>query len=60
MVAEPPTARVPREQLTVVVPEQDDPAGDAAAETNVVPVGRTSPTTTLAAALGPAFATAMT
>jgi len=59
MVAEPPTARVPREQLTVLVPEQDDPAGEAAAETNVVPAGRLSPTITLAAGLGPAFVTVM-
>ena len=46
---------VPREQMTVLVPEQDDPAGDGAAETKVVPAGRMSPTITLAAGLGPAF-----
>jgi hypothetical protein len=56
-VAEPPAARVPREQLTVLVPEQDDPAGDGVAETNVVPAGRTSPTIAFAAGLGPAFVT---
>jgi hypothetical protein len=55
MVAEPPTAIAPSEQLTVLVPEQDDPAGDGAAETKVVPAGRMSPTITLAAGLGPAF-----
>ena len=57
MVADLPAARVPREQLTVLVPEQDDPAGDGVAETNVVPAGRTSPTTAFAAGLGPAFVT---
>ena len=57
IVAEPPAARVPREQLTVLVPVQDDPAGEGAAETNVVPAGRISPTTTFAAGLGPAFVT---
>jgi hypothetical protein len=56
-VAEPPAARVPREQLTVLVPEQDDPAGDGVAETNVVPAARVSLTVTLAARLGPAFVT---
>ena len=56
-VAKPPAAMVPREQLTVVVPEQDDPAGDGAAETKVVPAGRMSPTITFAAGLGPAFVT---
>ena len=58
-VAEPPAARVPREQLTVLVPEQDDPAGDGVAETNVVPAGRMSVTVTFAAGLGPAFVTVM-
>jgi len=53
MVAEPPAARVPREQPTVLVPEQDDPAGDGVAETNVVPAGRTSPTTAFAAGWDP-------
>jgi hypothetical protein len=57
MVAEPPTATVPKEQLTVLVPEQDDPAGEGTAETNVVPAGRMSPTITFAAGLGPAFVT---
>jgi hypothetical protein len=57
IVAEPRAARAPREQLTVLVPEQDDPAGEGAAETDVVPAGRMSPTTTFAAGLGPAFAT---
>jgi hypothetical protein len=57
MVAEPPAARVPREQLTVLVPVQDDPAGDGVAETKVVPAGRTSVTVTFAAGLGPAFVT---
>jgi hypothetical protein len=56
-VAEPPAARVPSEQLTVLVPEQYDPAGDGVAETNVVPAGRTSPTIAFAAGLGPAFVT---
>jgi hypothetical protein len=59
MVAEPPAARVPREQPTVLVPEQDDPAGDGVAETKVVPAGRMSPTITFAAGLGPAFVTVM-
>jgi hypothetical protein len=59
IVAEPPAARAPREQLTVLVPEQDDPAGDGVAETKVVPAGRMSPTTTFAAGLGPAFVTVM-
>jgi len=57
IVAEPRAASVPREQLTVLVPVQDDPAGEGAAETNVVPAGRISPTITFAAGLGPAFAT---
>jgi hypothetical protein len=57
MVAEPPAAIVPKEQLTVLVPEHDDPAGEGAAETNVVPAGRMSPTITFAAGLGPAFVT---
>ena len=56
IVAEPPAAIVLREQLTVLVPEQDHPAGGVA-ETKVVPVGRMSPTTTFTAGLGPAFAT---
>jgi hypothetical protein len=56
-VAERPAATVPREQLTVLVPEQDP--CDGVAETNVVPAGRTSATVTLAAGLGPAFATTM-
>jgi hypothetical protein len=50
-------SRVPREQLTVLVPEQDP--CDGAAETNVAPDGRASLTVTLAARLGPAFATTM-
>jgi hypothetical protein len=58
-VPTPPAAIVPREQLTVLVPEQDDPAGVGVAETNVVPAGRTSVTVTLAARLGPAFPIAM-
>jgi len=57
-VAKPPAAIVPREQLTVLVPEQD-PAGDAVADTNVVPAGRMSATVTLCARLGPAFVTTM-
>src|ERR1017187_2446489 len=56
-VAEPPLAMVPREQLTVLVPEQDP--CDGVAETNVEPAGKTSFTVTPAAELGPAFATAM-
>jgi hypothetical protein len=55
--AEPPLAMEPREQLTVLVPEQDPCEG--VAETNVVPAGKTSLTVTPAAELGPAFATAM-
>jgi hypothetical protein len=54
-VAEPLAAIVPREQMTVLVPEQDPCEG--VDETNVVPAGRTSVTITLAAGLGPAFAT---
>jgi hypothetical protein len=57
-VAKPPAAMVPREQLTVPVPEQD-PAGDAVADTNVVPAGRMSATVTLCARLGPALVTTM-
>jgi hypothetical protein len=57
IVAEPRAARVPREQLTVLVPVQDP--CDGVAETNVVPAGRMSPTTTFAAGLGPAFVTVM-
>jgi hypothetical protein len=56
IVAEPKAARVPREQLTVLVPVQDDPAGGVA-ETKVAPAGRISPTITFAAGLGPAFVT---
>ena len=56
-VAEPPLAIVPREQLTALVPEQDPCVG--VAETNVVPAGRMSLTTTPVAGLGPAFATEM-
>jgi len=56
-VATPLAGTAPREQLTVLVPEQDDPAGDGVAETNVVPAGRTSPTIAFAAGLGPAFVT---
>jgi hypothetical protein len=56
IVAEPRAARAPREQLTVLVPEQDDPAGGVA-ETKVTPAGKMSPTTTFAAGLGPAFVT---
>ena len=48
---------VPREQMTVLVPEQDDPAGDGVAETYVVPAGRMSVTVTAAADMGPAFLT---
>jgi hypothetical protein len=55
MVAEPGAAIVPREQLTVLVPEQVPV--DGVAETKVVPTGRMSLTTTLAAELGPAFET---
>jgi hypothetical protein len=56
-VATPLAGTVPREQLMVPVPVQD-PCDDVA-ETNVVPAGRVSLTVTLAARLGPAFATAM-
>jgi hypothetical protein len=56
-VAERPAATVPREQLTVLVPEQNP--CDGVAETNVVPAGRMSATVTPAAGLGPAFATTM-
>lgn len=56
-VATPLASIVPREQLMVLVPEQDP--CDGAAETNVAPDGRVSLTVTLAARLGPAFATAM-
>jgi hypothetical protein len=56
-VATPLASIVPREQLTVLVPEQDP--CDGAAETNVAPDGRASLTVTLAARLGPAFATTM-
>ena len=56
-VATPLANIVPREQLTVLVPEQDP--CDGAAETNVVPDGRASLTVTPAARLGPAFPTAM-
>jgi hypothetical protein len=55
IVAEPPTAIVPREQLTVLVPEQDPT--DGVAETNVVRTGRMSPRVTFTAGLGPAFVT---
>jgi len=41
--------------MTVLVPEQDDPAGDGVAETYVVPAGRMSVTVTAAAEAGPAF-----
>ena len=54
-VAELLAAMVPREQMTVFVPEQEPT--DGVAETNVVPAGRTSVTFTLTAGLGPAFAT---
>jgi hypothetical protein len=57
MVADLPAARVPREQLTVLVPVQDP--CDGVAETNVAPAGRVSLTVTAADRLGPAFATAM-
>ena len=57
MVAEPPLAMVPSEQLTRPVPEQDP--CDGVAETNAAPAGKTSLTVTPAAELGPAFATAM-
>jgi hypothetical protein len=56
-VATPLAGTVPREQLTVLVPAQDP--CDGVAETNVVPAGRVSLTVTLAARLGPAFATTM-
>jgi hypothetical protein len=56
MVAAPPLAIVPREQVTALVKEQD-PCVDVA-ETNVVPAGRMSVTVTLAAEPGPAFETA--
>jgi hypothetical protein len=56
IVAEPPEAIVPREQVTVPVPEQDPT--DGVTDTNVVPAGRLSVTVTPAAELGPALATA--
>jgi len=55
--ATPLASTVPREQLTVLVPEQDP--CDGVAETNVAPAGRVSLRVTLAARLGPAFVTAM-
>jgi hypothetical protein len=55
-VATPLANTVPREQLTVLVPEQDPT--DGVAETSVVPAGSVSLTVTPAAKLGPAFATA--
>lgn len=56
-VAFAPFARVPREHVTVVVPEHVP--WDGVAETNVIPAGSASVMTTLVAALGPAFAMAM-
>jgi hypothetical protein len=56
MVAEPPLAIVPREQITALVKEQD-PCVDVA-ETYVAPAGKMSVTVTLAAEPGPPFATA--
>jgi hypothetical protein len=56
-VATPLAARVPREQVTVLVPEQDP--CDAVAETNVVPDGTTSVTVTFVARLAPVFVTTM-
>jgi hypothetical protein len=53
VVGEPPTAMVPREQLTVLVPEH---TAGSVPET-VVPFGRMSPTITFTAGLGPALAT---
>ncbi len=55
IVAVPPLAIAPRLQTTVVVPLQLP--WDAVAETNVVPVGITSVTTTLLASWGPLFVT---
>jgi hypothetical protein len=56
-VATPLAARVPSEQVTVLVPEQDDPAGAGVAEIYVVPAGRTSVTVTFVARLAPVFVT---
>jgi hypothetical protein len=55
IVALPRFANVPIAQDTVVVPLHDP--CDGVAETNVVPAGSTSVTTTLLAALGPLLAT---
>ena len=52
-VALAPLARVPRLQVTVVLPEQVPTLG--LAETNMVPAGSASVTTTLLAASGPAL-----
>ena len=57
IVADAPFASVPRVQVTVVVPLQLPWLG--VAETNDVPAGSASVTTTFAAALGPAFDTAI-
>jgi hypothetical protein len=57
IVADPPFAIVPSEHVTVVVALQLPWLG--VADTNVVPGGRTSVTTTFAADAGPAFDTAI-
>jgi hypothetical protein len=57
IAAEPRAAIMPREQLTVLVPEQVPV--DGVAETNVVPAGRMSPAITFTAGLGPKFVTVM-
>jgi hypothetical protein len=57
IVAEPPLAIVPSEQMTALLKVQDPCDGDA--ETNVVPAGKMSVTVTPAAEMGPAFVTAM-
>src|SRR5687768_9763081 len=57
IVAVPPLAIAPRVQVTVVVPEQLP--CDGVAETNVVPAGRMSVTTTFDAVSGPALLTVM-
>jgi len=56
-VATPLASTVPREQLTVLVPEQDP--CDGVAETYVVPAGRASVTVTFDARLTPVFVTTM-
>ena len=52
-VAEPPGASVPREHVTVAVPEQDPV--DGTADTRVVPAGTGSVTVTPSAASEPLF-----